>query len=485
MFIRIMDWLLALGALAGFAALGWWATYQSPFSAVTLEQKLQEKAESVLYASGQDWARVSMDGQKAILGGAPPSAEAAERARKTILASDSAGGILVGGVTVVRDALDAAPAISPYVWTATRTDDGAIILTGHVPGEVIRASIRDDAEAIAPGRVDDRTQLGTGAPEGNWQGVARLGLKQLGLIEAGTVRLEDTSLTVSGVAMDDAARVQVIADVANVVAPFTGTPDIKGASLWSARHGNDGLLLTGQIADEDERAEILTIARQYYAGQVIDEMVVADQSYQGWMEGVQLGLPHFSRFRSGEMGFHPDAEEFTFEGEASGSTLAFLAEDMATMTGPYSADITAEAVEVEVAEIGDIDFSGDARAACQAAFDAVLADNKVNFAFDSSEITRDSGITLDKLMAVARRCDNTLTFELGGHTDDRGERTFNIWLSQERAAAVTDYMTARGFERRRLTAIGHGPDTPVADNATRIGRAANRRIEFRVKDGSE
>jgi OOP family OmpA-OmpF porin len=42
-----------------------------------------------------------------------------------------------------------------------------------------------------------------------------------------------------------------------------------------------------------------------------------------------------------------------------------------------------------------------------------------------------------------------------------------------------------GFDLARLLVQGYGPDQPKADNATAQGRAANRRIEFKVQERSE
>ena len=76
-----------------------------------------------------------------------------------------------------------------------------------------------------------------------------------------------------------------------------------------------------------------------------------------------------------------------------------------------------------------------------------------------------------------------LSFEVRGHTDSAGDRAFNIRLSEERAAAVAEYLAARGIPRDRLDPVGFGPDEPVASNDTRDGRAANRRIEFKMIEG--
>jgi OOP family OmpA-OmpF porin len=65
-----------------------------------------------------------------------------------------------------------------------------------------------------------------------------------------------------------------------------------------------------------------------------------------------------------------------------------------------------------------------------------------------------------------------------GHTDSTGPRAFNMDLSKRRAQAVVDYLVGKGVSPVRLTAKGFGPDRPIADNGTRLGRAKNRRVQF-------
>lgn len=485
MFIRLLDWLIAFGSLAGLALIGWWSVYQSPHNATALEAKLKSAAEEKLIADGHSWAKVEMFGQRAVITGFAPAESAFEAARESVLTADGQGGLLFGGVTIVQDASEAAEPISPFSWTATKLSDGRIILDDYVPNEAIRRAILADAEALAPGKVEDRLKFAAGAPNGNWQGVARMGLKQLGLLDSGRAELTDSRLSVSGVAMSDAAKAEIIADVANIAAPFESSANIKGTSLWSARHGDGKLILAGRVASAADKSEIGAIASRFFAGDVIDEMTVEDLEYKDWIDGVQLGLPHFAKFESGEMGFEPEGEGFTFQGEASGSTLSYLAEDMKKLTGPYEVTIEAETVQVAVDEIADIDFDTDAVKACQAAFDTVMASNDVVFASGKDVITRESGQTLDKIMAVSARCRDDLIFELGGHTDSVGSRATNLSLSQDRAKAVASYMAEAGMGEERLSAVGYGPDEPAASNDTEEGRSQNRRIEFTVKERSE
>jgi OOP family OmpA-OmpF porin len=44
---------------------------------------------------------------------------------------------------------------------------------------------------------------------------------------------------------------------------------------------------------------------------------------------------------------------------------------------------------------------------------------------------------------------------------------------------VRAYFVAKGIAASRLTAVGLGPDQPIAPNDTEEGRAKNRRIQLR------
>lgn len=68
-----------------------------------------------------------------------------------------------------------------------------------------------------------------------------------------------------------------------------------------------------------------------------------------------------------------------------------------------------------------------------------------------------------------------------GHTDAEGDAPTNQRLSEQRAAAVRDALTARGVDPARLDVVGHGESRPVAPNDSAEGRARNRRVELIVR----
>lgn len=68
--------------------------------------------------------------------------------------------------------------------------------------------------------------------------------------------------------------------------------------------------------------------------------------------------------------------------------------------------------------------------------------------------------------------------EISGHTDSVGSKTYNQKLSQRRADSVKNYIGANfKIAPERISTKGYGMSKPVADNATKEGKAKNRRIE--------
>ncbi len=110
---------------------------------------------------------------------------------------------------------------------------------------------------------------------------------------------------------------------------------------------------------------------------------------------------------------------------------------------------------------------------------AVTALEGVEFASDSAELTPASRQILDATAAdLARHPD--MRVEIAGHTSSTGPAEYNQMLSERRARAVADYLISTGLDGDRFTVRGYGESEPVADNATREGRARNRRVEMRV-----
>lgn len=103
----------------------------------------------------------------------------------------------------------------------------------------------------------------------------------------------------------------------------------------------------------------------------------------------------------------------------------------------------------------------------------------VYFDNDSAKLRPASVATLDKAVATLNRR-ATIKVEVAAHTDSSGRDSYNLALSERRAASVKDYLVAHGIDAARLSSKGYGETQPVASNATKEGRAKNRRVELRV-----
>ncbi len=121
------------------------------------------------------------------------------------------------------------------------------------------------------------------------------------------------------------------------------------------------------------------------------------------------------------------------------------------------------------------------RYACLELVNELLASGEINFASSESGILEDSFEVLVSIKSAVLRCPN-VSFEVAGHTDTIGGLDFNMTLSEQRAQAVIDHLTGIGLDISNFSAVGYGPNKPIADNASETGRAQNRRIEFKLKN---
>jgi len=101
----------------------------------------------------------------------------------------------------------------------------------------------------------------------------------------------------------------------------------------------------------------------------------------------------------------------------------------------------------------------------------------IQFETGKAIIRKSSYATLDKIAKVFIENTNYI-IEVQGHSDNTGSDERNLELSQQRADAVMEYLVKAGVPQERMTAVGYGPQHPIADNATAYGRALNRRVEF-------
>lgn len=104
----------------------------------------------------------------------------------------------------------------------------------------------------------------------------------------------------------------------------------------------------------------------------------------------------------------------------------------------------------------------------------------VHFEHDSATLTAAARTVLDGV-ATTLKSNPHVRLEIVGHTDASGSDDYNLGLSQRRAASVKAYLGEHGVASTAMSTNGRGEAEPVADNATREGRAANRRVELTAR----
>ena len=111
--------------------------------------------------------------------------------------------------------------------------------------------------------------------------------------------------------------------------------------------------------------------------------------------------------------------------------------------------------------------------------DRIELKQQIHFAPNKAVILKNSYRVL-RQVARALKDAPAVMVRVEGHTDNVGSRNHNLKLSQERADSVKEFLVRQGVLRSRIVSEGFGPARPIAPNTNRAGRAANRRVEFRI-----
>ncbi|MDR7212386.1 OmpA family protein [Flavobacterium piscis] len=108
-----------------------------------------------------------------------------------------------------------------------------------------------------------------------------------------------------------------------------------------------------------------------------------------------------------------------------------------------------------------------------------LNENAVRFDTNKSTLTSQAKANLDKIVPVFNEYADT-DINIYGYTDSTGKAEYNLTLSEQRAAAVKNYLVSKGLKSSRFKTTGLGIADPIASNDTAEGRTQNRRVEFAI-----
>lgn len=104
----------------------------------------------------------------------------------------------------------------------------------------------------------------------------------------------------------------------------------------------------------------------------------------------------------------------------------------------------------------------------------------LKFEIGQSTIASKSLQALDTVIIVMTKYPQT-SLTITGHTDNTGSRKINDRLSISRAKKVQTYLVKKGLAINRTSLVGMADTQPIADNATKKGRAQNRRVDLAIK----
>lgn len=116
-------------------------------------------------------------------------------------------------------------------------------------------------------------------------------------------------------------------------------------------------------------------------------------------------------------------------------------------------------------------------------WETTLTNEDVTFDFNKASLKPGGQTALDDVANRIKQMNRQVYVEVQGHTDSVGDSAYNQQLGLKRAESVRAYLhDSQGIPLHVIEAISYGEDHPVADNKSRDGRAANRRVVIRVLD---
>ena len=109
----------------------------------------------------------------------------------------------------------------------------------------------------------------------------------------------------------------------------------------------------------------------------------------------------------------------------------------------------------------------------------ITFDSGLMFDLDSYNLKSVTKENLSDLSKTLEKYDDT-NILIEGHTDNTGEKGYNLNLSDQRAESVAAFLEGEGVKANRITTEGYGEDQPIASNETVDGRQENRRVEVAI-----
>ncbi len=435
--------------------------------------------------------------------------------------------------------------ISPYVWSACYKDEVLTLDGYVPDEATRKSLTAYAGQRFLGRTVADRLQVADGAPEprAGWITSTQAGLRALSIVGTGCAKQVDRTLTVQGETpvaglpervanilgqalpqgyVSNAQIALIVPPAPVVVKPAPEPVVVKPAPepvvvqpapepvvvkppepptvspfYTTVKYDGLNLMFDGVVPSDQARQLIMANAKRVFPERSFtDRMVVAKGSRARWGDVMNAGLGQLAQLDAGQFTLSDnsaflsgatDNEKILTTARktvATGMVSGYRGDHQLTYIAPPKPDPKIVATKQELAkyDVGALLKSDKALSGseCQAVLETVARRGQALFGRGSAIIDATGKQTLDLLVPVTKRCP-TARLRIAGHTDSDGATAFNQRLSERRAFAVVSYLGEAGADKSRMTSIGYGESTPIAENTTPPNKAQNRRIEFEVE----
>jgi OOP family OmpA-OmpF porin len=388
------------------------------------------------------------------------------------------------GLKVTTDISAPRPVLTPFTLRFVLDARGARFDACSADTEAAKARI------LTAAGLETACTVGMGVPSPSWAEATAAAITAVTAMGGGTVTFSDADITLeAGESVTQAAFDTALGDLRAGLPPVfsltarmpvkavaDAVPLIFTATLEAKSHKVD---LRGPLADERMTSAVGAAAKAHFGGAKVHVATVLDGSVpEGWTARVFAGLDALAVLDSGMLMVKADSVEVT-----GVSGLKTASDRISQLLSRKLGQGQSFKVDVDYDKALDPMAGLPTPAECLERVDAVMAKRKIAFDPGSAEIAAESAAMMDALAQALKNC-GPVKMEIGGHTDAQGSAEGNQALSKARAQAVLVALQGRLVDVTGMAAVGYGEGVPVADNGSEAGRLANRRIEFRLMDGS-
>ena len=476
------------------------------FNNVTSDGEITEFVEAVDFPAPEGWERtlsfaisslqelpqskISVTPGKVVVIASAESQEAKTLAESSLTRRKPDGLELVLDITAPRTV------ISPFTLRFVIDEDGPRFDACATDTEAGRDLIIEAATRAGMTGQPGCT-LALGAPSKEWSNAVSLAIDSLAELGAGSVTFSNADIALNAVeGTTQAIFDRVVGELEtslpgvfalNATLPVKPDETDEGPKEFSATLSPEGnLQLRGRVSSQSARTLTESYAKaRFGSGEVLVAARVDDTLPTSWQTRVLASLEALSILENGSITTSDTAVSIsgrTGNSQASTEIAALLVEKLGQDT---ELDIN-----ISYDERLDKTLGLPTPEKCVADIPEVIGSRKIAFEPGAAVVNSASVSILNDLADHLKRCGDSLSLEIGGHTDSQGRETMNQELSQDRAQAVLDALRSRRVSTAAYTVVGYGETIPIASNETSDGREANRRIEFKLnsaeqEDGAE